>query len=257
MRRGVVRATTNGLHLAMVGAGGLGAAALSSWPILALGTAAYAALVAWDLASPKFWDEIVSGVRPAVDPPALPSPDRLASPELRQPARQFLAARDELARVRDGTPPEVAAHLEGTFATAGELEGRAAVLLDRGGALFTYLSRANIDEVRASVADLGQKARGTRDAEARAQYQQAFEARQEHLQTLEQIVDAQARNLAHLTRLGALLSALPAKVVHLRTLDAEAMDRVSGNMKEELESFNVEIAGFEETLKTLTEVGNT
>ena len=254
MRRGIVRATTSGLNLAIVGAGGLGGLALGSWPIFALGGAAYAALVAWDLSNPKFWAKVLGGVQPTAELATLPQPMQLASPELRRLGQQILAARAELARVMEATPEAVAEHLVGTCFTARELEGRAAVLLGRGDALYGYLSRAGLDEVRAAVADLAQRVRATRDDEARAQYQSALEARQDHLHTLEQIVDAHSRSVAHLTRLGALLSALPAKVVHVRTLDAEAMDKVSGDMKQELESFNVEIASFEETLKTLAEV---
>ncbi len=42
--------------------------------------------------------------------------------------------------------------------------------------------------------------------------------------------------------------------MRLRALDAQAMDSLSGNVNEELDSFNLEIKSFEETLKSLAEV---
>ena len=253
MRRGILRATTNGLNLAVAGASGLGAVVAGSWPILALGGAAYAALVAWDLASPKFWARMV-GAAPALPARALPAPKSLQSPELRRLGEEILEAREELARVVASTPDDVLGHLADTFTTAAELERRAAVLLERGDVLERYLARAGLPEVRRSVGELRSTVRTAADPEARTQYQRALEAREDHLQTLEAIASAGDRIVAHLSRLGALLAALPAKIVHLRALDAEAMDRVSGDMKQELDSFNVEISSFEETLKTLAEV---
>lgn len=250
LRKGVGRAVTGSLNLAVVGASGVGAAALGSWPILALGGAAYAALVAWDLSNPKFWAKVLGTAAP--EPVALPQPEKLAA-ALRPVTTEIRAARQELERVLATTPPEVAEHLGGTLTTAAELERRAAELLARGDTLQRYLDSARLDEVRAAVAELERKLGARADAEARAQYQRALEARQEHLRTLEQIAGAVDRLLAHLTRVAALLSALPPKVIHLGALDAEAMDRASGAIERELDSFTVEIASFEETLETLTQ----
>lgn len=255
-RRGIVRAVTGPLNLAVVGASGLGALALGSWPIVALGGAAYAALVALDLTSPKFWAKVVRG-GPALDPVALPTPKSLEAPELQRLAAGILQARAELTRVVETTPAAVLSHLGDTFATAAELERRAAVLLGRADVLARYLARAGLPDVRRSVAELRATCAAASDPEARAQYQQALATREDHLRTLEEILSADQRLVAHLNRMAALLAALPAKVVHLRALDAEAMDRVSGDMKQELDLFNVEISSFEETLKTLSEVGDT
>jgi hypothetical protein len=260
MRRGIVRATTNGLHLAVAGASGVGAALLGSWPILALGGAAYAALVAWDLANPRFWATVVDDRevgRVRIAAAKLPAPDTLLSNDLRRLVLEIARAGDELSQVNQTTPAEVTAHLGETFATVAELEQRAALLLERGDVLHRYLVRAGVPQLRASLEDLRAKLAATSDREAKAQYARALDARMEHWRTLEEIASAEGRIVAHVTRLAALLASLPAKVVHLRALDAEAMDRVSGDMKQELESFNLEISSFEETLKTLAEVPST
>jgi hypothetical protein len=251
--RGVVKAATSAINLTVMGAAGVGAAALGSWPIAALGGVAYGALVAWDLASPKFWAKVRG--QPSAPPPVdLPAADKLATPALRRLCGELLEARAALARVRAAAPPEVLGHVAETLASVGELEQRAAVLLRRGDLLARYLASAGLEKVRAAVEDLRRKREATLDAEARAQYESALVAKQEHLRTLEELAAASDRIAAHLTRLTALLDALPAKIVHLEALDAQAMDRVSGALNDEIESFTLEISSFEETLKTMAEV---
>ena len=255
VRRGLWKATTNGVNLSVVGAAGAGAAAMGSWPILALGGAAYVALVAWDLSSPKFWSRVLGNV-PAAEPVHLPSP-RDVDQTLREPLGEILAAQQALKRVVDETPAEVLSHLSATLASVGELERRAAALLARGDALARFLVGAGVPAVREAVAELARRARGTGDPQARAQYESALAAKRAHLSTLEEIIAALDRIVAHLTRVAALLSSLPPKIVHLRSLDAEAMEGVSGDMSQELDSFTVEISSFEETLKTLSEAATT
>ena len=72
------RSALGTINLIVAGSSALGAAALHSWPILALGGAAYAALVAWDVASPKFWRETLSGK--AEGELKLPDPNKLQDP---------------------------------------------------------------------------------------------------------------------------------------------------------------------------------
>jgi hypothetical protein len=253
LRRGVWKATTGALNLSVAASAGLGAALLGSWPVAALGGAAYAALVAWDLSSAKFWARVV-GQGDRRPPATLPAPGKVASPELRANLEEILAARHELATVVESTPPQVLGHLHGTLAAVGELERRAAELLTRGDSLARYLAGAGLDDVRRAVEGLRHKLQATQDREARAHYQSALEARQQHLLALEEIASATGRLQAHLTRLAALLSSLPPKIVQLRALDAETLDRMSGDMSHELESFTLETASFEETLRTLAEV---
>ena len=251
IRRGVWKATTNGVNLSVLGAAGAGAAALGSWPIVALGGVAYAALVAWDLSSPKFWSRVLGNL-PESEPVQLPAPSDV-DPSLREPLTEILAAQKALKRVVDETPAEVLAHLTGTLASTGELERRAATLVARGDALARYLIGAGVPAVREAVAELQRRTRGVSDLQARAQYESALAAKRAHLSTLEEIIAALDRIVAHLTRVAALLSSLPPKIVHLRSLDAEAMEGVSGDMSQELDSFTLEISSFEETLKTLAE----
>ena len=63
-RKILAKAASTWTSLGVVGAAVVTAAALGSWPILAVGGAAYAALVGWDLASPEFWKKALRGESP-------------------------------------------------------------------------------------------------------------------------------------------------------------------------------------------------
>ena len=65
---------------------------------------------------------------------------------------------------------------------------------------------------------------------------------------------ARERVLANLSRIAATMESLPAKVVRLRALDAQATESMYGDLNEELGRMNGEIGAFEETLKTFHEV---
>ena len=74
------RAAAGPLNLAVLGGAVNGAAALASWPIAALGGAAYVALIAADVSSAEFRRRVLTG-RPA--PARLPSPGAIRDPEVR------------------------------------------------------------------------------------------------------------------------------------------------------------------------------
>ena len=71
---------------------------------------------------------------------------------------------------------------------------------------------------------------------------------------MEDIDSARERIAANVARIVATLEGLPPKLVRMRALDAQAMDILTGTMNEELDAVNVDMAAFEETLKSLTEV---
>ena len=244
------KAATNLLNVSVAGAAAVGAAALHSWPILALGGAAYAALVAWDLATPTFWKKSLGGAKAS----ALPAADKLTDPATREAVRAIAAAKDQLTQVLDETPPDVKSHLGMVLSTLDELDHRAARLVARAEDMARYLATVDADPIVAEMEKLSQKAQRARDEEARSQYESARAAREEQLKALRDIDDARERLAANLSRIVATLQGLPAQVVRMRVLDDQAMDALSGDMNDKLERVNNEIRSFEEALKNLTEI---
>jgi hypothetical protein len=247
----VARATTSPLNLGVAGAGVLAAAALGSWPILALGGAAYAALVAFDSANPAFWKKtFASGGR---EPVALPAADKVKDAATRAQVTRIVAARKELARVLAETPADVRANLTTVEQSLDELVEHAARLALRADELAGYLARVDANAIRDELVRLDAQAKRSKDDETRAQLEQARGAIADNLRVVDELERARQRLDANLTRVVAVLGGLPSKVVHMRTLDAQAMDNVSGDMNAELERLSGEMRTFEETLKTLVE----
>jgi len=237
------------LNLGVVGAAAAGAAALHSWPVLALGGVAYAALVAWDMVSPEFWKKSLRGTTPS----PLPDPDKLRDPAIQAAVKAIRAAEVALQEVLADIPPGVRGHLTTVLATLQELEQRAGRLVSRGEAMGEYLRTTDAGPVRAEVARLADKAASARDHEARSQYESARAAREGQLQAIGDIEAAQERILANLSRIVATMEGLPAQVVRMRVLDEQAVDAMLGDMNQQLESVNGEIRSFEDALKDLVE----
>lgn len=250
--RVLARSATGTVNLIVAGSAAMGAAALQSWPILALGGAAYAALVAWDLVTPGFWRATLSGKKEGEL--KLPDPGKLKDPQLRDAVKAIQVAHQELQRTLDGAPAGVKNHMGLVFLSLTELEERAARLVVRGEELALYLSTVDVRTVREQIRMAEEQARGARDEEARRQYESAKAAREEQLAALTDIEAAHERVLANLSRIAATMQGLPAKVVRLRALDAQATESMYGDLNEELGRMNGEIGAFEETLKSFNEV---
>jgi hypothetical protein len=251
-RRVVARSIASPLNLSIAGAAVAGAAALHSWPLGALGGAAYAALVAWDLVSPDFWRKAVSAETAAQkNTPKIPNPNKIGDLGLRQTAAVILAARTKLHALLDEATGDVAVQLAGARVAIDELEGRAAALLKSGDQLIRYLAQSDADGVRREIERLRARAAQTSDAEARDQYERSVKAREEQLAVVTDIASAVERVYANLSRIVATLEGLSAKVVRMGAMDAQAMDNLSGDMNAELERVNREIDTFEQTLRHL------
>lgn len=252
--RVVVKAVASPLNLGVAGTAAAGAIALQLWPLAAIGGAAYAALVAWDLVNPDFWKKALGDPSSSKRDDTLPSPSAVSDPQVRESVKAIFAARAELARVLGDTPPEVSEHLGGALVSLEELELRAKRLVSRAEELSKYLAKADPAPIRAELARLQHRADLATDEQARVEYGQAAKAREDQLATLSDIEAAKDRILANLARIVAALESMPAKVMRMRAADAAAMDDLTGSMNKDLARMNGEIETFEETLKTISGV---
>ncbi len=245
------RATASPLNVGVAATGTIAAVALGSWPIFAVGAIAYAALVAWDVVTPQFWKQVYAEPEPRL---ALPDPTELTDAETRTAVTQLVAARAALDQTLAETPPDVVAHLATTLARLRELDDHAARLVARAEDIAAHLGKVNVDALAADAKKLAERARATDDATARASFAQAGAARTDAINTIRDLQRAKDRIDGSLMRLVAMMAGLPSKVVHMRALDAQAMDQLSGDVAGELEAMNNEIKTSEEIMKSLGEV---
>src|SRR5262249_6351471 len=156
------KAASTWTSLGVAGTALVAAAALGSWPILAIGGAAYAALVAWDLSSPDFWKKALGGGGP--EAARLPAPGQGQDPALGTAVEGILSARTEVAKVLAETPDDIKANLAGAVGQLAELERHAARLVERGEGLAKYLAGCDVDAARKDLADIDGRIRAARDA---------------------------------------------------------------------------------------------
>lgn len=230
------------VNLFVLGCGALAAAALQSWPVAALAASAYLALVAVDAFSPASGSE--GG--------GLPDPRSLQDPIARRAGMALLEARGDLEAVMRRSPESVQRYASMALVAVPELEAHAAQLLARADELGLYLASARVEPIRKDIEELRRQAANASDAAAREQFEAARAAREEQLRTLQELAEARQRLEGHLSRLVATYQSLPSRVVHLRTLDAQAADTLSGDVNQELDRMNHEISAFEQTLKELS-----
>lgn len=245
----VTRSATSPLNLSVVGAAAVGAVALMSWPIAALGGVAYAALVASDVANPEFRRKTLKrggGV-------ALPKLKDLEDVELRELVRQIVAASEELATTIDETPQRVRKNLTTTIDSLEELQSHAAVLVARAKDLGAYLDRVDRAAAKQEAGDLQRRAASSTDPGESREYQLAATAAGERVTALADIEKARARIFANLTRIIATLRGVPPKIVRMRALDDRASDQITGDFDRELGRMNTDLRAFEQTLEALVE----
>jgi hypothetical protein len=238
--REVGKSAISTVNLLVAGAAAVSAAALQSIPIALLGGAAYAALVAWDALG-------------RAEGPRSPMPDldSLQNPEARQALGALIAARRELKRVVEQSPQQIGRYLDVALTSIVELEAHAGKLIGRLDELARYVATTDSRTVRRELLESRDKAANTADAEAREQFTRAAESRQAQLQIIDDLVAARDRALGHLSRIVATYEALPSRVVRMRALDAQAADALGGDVGQEVDRMNHEIAAFEETLQSL------
>jgi hypothetical protein len=245
--RVVGRAATGALNLGVLGLAVLAALALASWPIGALGGAAYAALVAADAANANFRRRVLCARAPA----KLPRGDAFSFPPVRAAAEAIALARAEVEAVVRATPERLRRSFAVALHSLDELEGHGAALARRCDELASYLATVRGEDIEREIAALEQRAAAARDRAARDDYAAAAGAARERLATTHDIANGRDRILAHLARIAATMKGVPAKLVRLRALDEQATDALTGDVGAELDRMNIDLKAFEQTLESI------
>ncbi|HSD87776.1 MAG TPA: hypothetical protein VLB44_09695 [Kofleriaceae bacterium] len=243
--RALGRASTNPVNLGVAAAGVTLAIGLGSLPVGILGGLAYLAMVAWDAMTPPKRPSSVQL------PSSLPDPKTISHPETRAAVEKIIAAKATLERTLADTPADVITHISGTLATLDQLESYAARLVARDEDITKHLAEVDLDALVEEVRMLTQRAKDASHPDSRKTLEEAKDARMDELRALKDLKSTHETIHAHLARVVAVYGALPTKVVQLRALDAQALDRLSGDMNEELTNVGNELKTSEKVIKSL------
>lgn len=247
--QGVLQAATGKLNLAVLGLGAVGGAALQSWTALALGTATYLALAAWDLSSQSFWQKVVEGRTQQRE--SFPALREVHDAEVRASVERIQAARKAIDRTLADAPEEVSLQVRLSLGGLEELDERAARLVVLAEGLARHLALVDEAALRAEAVKLNAKSEAATDAESKNLYREASDARQEQIKAVTDLHRARERLLANLARIVSNLEGVPTRVVRMRVLDSEAERGSSDEIGSEIGRINGELAALEQTLEVL------
>lgn len=200
------RALTGPLNLSILGGAVLGAVAIASWPIAAIGGAAYAALVASDVSNVDFRRKILFG---RAAPGKLPKPDTFSDAAVRKAVESIVRARTEVDAVVKGMPERVKRSIASTLKSLDELEGHGAGLAQRAEELAKYLQSVDLDAIAADARELAERAEDSTDPGARDDYKQAATAALDRQKAMRDIAAARERTIAHLARIASTVKGSP------------------------------------------------
>lgn len=249
----IKKATTETVNLSVGGVALLCAAGLHSASLLVLGGVAYGAMVAIDLMNPSYWKK-VNAKKPEegealTDFPI--NPESLSDAKLKDAVQDIAAAFSEVKTVLAETPDSVKKCLGDVLHPIFELVQYAARITTQGEDLGRYLGSTDRARIERQIKHLKDDEARSHDEEAKKQYHSAHVAKDAELAALRDIESARERVLANLVRVGATLQGLPAQIVRMRALDAQALEAMSYNMNSDLDRVSAEIRSLEETLKSL------
>jgi hypothetical protein len=179
----------------------------------------------------------------------MPHPDSLKDEDTRTAVKKIFANKKQLQKVLDETPQDVLNHMSRTLSSLDELERHAVRLVERAEDITQHLAKINLPALVTEVKQLAQRAASARDRETRAALDSAKDARMDEIRSLKELRATKDRIEASLMRVIAVLGALPTKIVHMRALDAQAMDRLSGDMSRDLEVVGKELQVSEQIIK--------
>ncbi|HEX5060594.1 MAG TPA: hypothetical protein VFV99_14600 [Kofleriaceae bacterium] len=187
--------------------------------------------------------------RAAVSIPMMKDPDDIVDPTTRAAVQKILANKAELQKILDETPADLQIHISKTLGSLDELEMYAVRLVERAEDITTHLSKMNLPALVAEVKQLATRAAAAKDPVTRQSYEEAKQARMDEIRSLKEIKTTKDRIDANLMRVVAVMGALPTKVVHMRALDAQALDQLSGDISHDLSAIGEELKTSEAVIK--------
>jgi hypothetical protein len=241
----VARALVNPVGLGVVAGAATVAIALTNPLIGAVGGGVYLATVAIDAIRRRRARKKRKG--PSI--PMMKDPDDIRDPATRAAVQKLLANKATLQRILDETPEDLQVHLTQTLRSLDELEMHAVRLVERAEDITGHLANMNLPALVAEVKQLATRAVAAKDPAARQSFEEAKQARMDEIRSLKELKQTKDRIDANLMRVVAVLGSLPTKVVHMRALDAQALDQLSGDITHDLSAIGEELKVSEQVIK--------
>lgn len=254
----VLAATTRPLSLTVLGSGlftslGLGifggsVATVWAMGVLALGTAAYGALVGLDLTNERFVRKVVQGGSAVPEPISLPDPTSILSAEHRELYRSILAGLSRAEEIYAGSNDFVRDSLTETLARCHALAAEAGRAAQKGNSLTEYMRSERAEEIQVEVKALEASAAQASHERARHDYLLAAETKRQQLGTYEQIEALSDRVRAQLTLIDTTLDGVTARLIKVGATDISDAVNTNRSIATHLESMTTDMQVLETTV---------
>lgn len=231
--------------------------------LIPIGIMAYGILCYLDLSSEEF-------VKQVLYPNTGPQPDTtdvlhsfseqelahtLETEELQHLRTNIMASQEKIQQLYMQAEPFLQQMLGDTFQVDNLVERSGAFLL-KAQTIRNYLDSEDLEKIDYDIAALEQKVQQTTDDFSKKQYRQALEARQKHLEALEDIQKIDERLISQLTNISLSLDSIYSRMMKLKSSDyslkSAESDQVSKQLNrlvadvEQLDAALNENLGFEE-----------
>ncbi len=265
LRKALVASATSKLHLAVAGAGVLGAVLAGALDLggqmlpsitLGLGLLAYAAMLALDVSNPDFIRRANSRLRvDDADADAYLNPKSLRDAEIREVYSSILTALENCHRVYASTGQSLRSSLEDGLRRSEQLVVVAGRAAKRSDAIWRHLDADTPASLDTELKRLRSLAERTGDETARKGFLQAADAKAKELETYGQLQGLRDRIHAQLKLIETSLDGLAAKLVKLEATDLAEAISINDSISEHVQTMtsDVEIleSTFEETMQEL------
>lgn len=220
---------------------GIGTGILYHWLLLPIGVMAYGLLCYLDISSDDFVNTILNRKgnketatsQPAPLPPKQEPPRKLTVAELLQLHATIVSAKDRIHRLYQEAD-DFTQRIFGDFFQIENLAERSQVFLQKAQAIRDYLDSEDLHKITQDIETLHGKVSNVQDEFARHQYQQALNARQKHLQSLQDMQHMYERLVSQLTNISISLDSLYPRMMKLKTAEDSVSQAESGQAAAEL-----------------------
>lgn len=241
----VARSLVNPVGVGVVAGAATVAIALTNPVIGIIGGGVYLATVAID----AFRRRAKKSTTKKANVFGMKDPDDIQDESTRNAVKKIAANRASLAKVLEDTPEDIKISIKNTLDSLDELERHAVRLVERAEDITTHLSKINLPSLVTEVKQLAMRAAQAKDPEARKSFDEAKDARMDEIRGLKDLRATKDRIDANLMRVVAILGSLPTKIVQLRALDAQAMDQLSGDIRQDLDTIGKELQVSEQVVR--------
>jgi hypothetical protein len=227
-------------NLLVLGIGVVGGI-LYSWLLIPIGVLAYSILCYLDISSEEFLEEVLHLKTPEHESPTpvllpLAPPQRatrLETQELLDLQSSIAVAHEKIRRLHDEAD-DVMRPLLNDLAQTDHLVEKSTEFLYKAQTIRNYLAAENVSLIERDIRVLRRRIRNVHDRFARRQYQQALEARCDHLKSLQDMQQIYERLISQLTNIALSLDSMYSRMMKLNTSDYPMATAASEQVAEQL-----------------------